>query len=306
MNLFVFGLGYTAGHFVRRYRDRFDRVVGTVTTLEGRADLKGADVELRAFEGPLPGDPRIPEDLARADVVLVSAQPTEEGDPVLPAYGAVLAASAGVGWIGYLSTVGVYGDHGGAWIDESTPVSSSRSRSRSRIAAEEAWLDLGASFGRSVAIFRLAGIYGPGRNPLRKIAAGQAKRLVKPDQVFNRIHVDDIAAVLAASIAKPFPGVAVYNVADDEPAPPQDVVTYAASLLGVDPPPETPFDPARLTPMAASFYAENRRVSNRQIKQELGVALRFPSFREGLSALYRAGEGRAEFSTSAAGGSGSA
>jgi nucleoside-diphosphate-sugar epimerase len=166
----------------------------------------------------------------------------------------------------------------------------SRTRSRLRVAAEDAWLDLGARSGKPVALFRLAGIYGPGRNALRQIAAGTAKRLIKPGQVFNRIHVDDIARTLAASIERPRPG-AVYNVADDAPAPPQEVVEYAAALLGVPPPPETPFDPARLSPMAASFYAENRRISNRRIKEELGVALRYPSFREGLAALHAGGEG---------------
>lgn len=290
MNLFVFGLGYTALAFVRRYRERFDRVVGTLTSLEGRNAVAAEGVELRAFEGPAPGDARIADDLAASDLLLVSAGPDEGGDPVLPAYGAATAASPKIRWIGYLSTVGVYGDHGGAWIDEETPARPARGRSRARVEAEEAWLELGRASGKAVAVFRLAGIYGPGRNALRNMAAGTAKRLVKPGQVFNRIHVDDIAAVLMASVERPRGG-AVYNVADDEPAPPQDVVTEAARLLGVLPPAEVAYDPAALSPMAASFYGENRRISNRLIKEELGVTLAHPSYRAGLRALHAAGEG---------------
>lgn len=291
MNLFVFGLGYTALAFVRRHRGRFDRVVGTLTSLQGREALAGEGIALRAFDGPAPGDGRIPDDLAASDLLLVSAGPDESGDPVLPAYGQDIAASPSLRWIGYLSTVGVYGDHGGAWIDETTPARPARGRSRVRLEAEEAWLELGRASGKPVAVFRLAGIYGPGRNALRNVAAGTAKRLVKPGQVFNRIHVDDIAAVLMASIERPRAG-AIYNVADDEPAPPQDVVTQAARLLGVPPPPEVAYDPAALSPMAASFYGENRRISNRLIQEELGVSLAHPTYREGLGALHAAGEGK--------------
>jgi nucleoside-diphosphate-sugar epimerase len=184
----------------------------------------------------------------------------------------------------------VYGDHGGAWIDETAPPNPTSARSRRRLAAEEAWLALGRRTGKPVQVFRLAGIYGPRRNPLAQLAAGTATRIVKPGQIFNRIHVDDIAAALAASLDRPRAG-AVYNVADDEPAPPQDVVAYAASLAGVVPPAEIPFDEASLSPMARSFYAETKRVSNRLLKQELGLTLRYPTYREGLAALRAAGEG---------------
>jgi nucleoside-diphosphate-sugar epimerase len=184
----------------------------------------------------------------------------------------------------------VYGDHGGAWVDETTPPKPVSRRSRERLAAEEAWLDLGARTGKAVHIFRIAGIYGPGRNALRNLADGTARRIVKPGQVFNRIHADDIAAVLMASIARPRAG-AIYNLADDEPAPASDVVAFAAGLAGVPPPREIPFEAAALGPMAASFYGESKRVANGRIKEDLGVRLRYPSYREGLTALRAAGEG---------------
>jgi len=220
----------------------------------------------------------------------MSVPPEAEGDPALLRFGAAVAGSPRIASIGYLSTTGVYGDHGGAWIDETTPAHPISARSRERLAAEEAWLTLGRETGKAVRVFRLSGIYGPGRNALATLAAGGAKRVVKPGQVFNRIHVADIATTLMASIERPRPG-AVYNLADDEPAPPQDVLAFAAALAGVPPPPEMPFEEAGLSSMAASFYAENKRVRNRLIKDELGVWLRFPTFREGLRALREAGEG---------------
>jgi nucleoside-diphosphate-sugar epimerase len=235
-------------------------------------------------------NPEIAPALAQAECVLVSVPPDEHGDPVLRAFADDLASAPRLAWIGYLSTVGVYGDHGGAWVDETTPVSPVTERSAARVAAENAWLALGARSGKPVHIFRLAGIYGPGRNALEQLARGTARRIVKPGQVFNRIHVDDIAAVLAASIERRNGG-AIYNLADDEPAPPQDVVAYAAALTGIEPLPETPFEAARLSPMAASFYGECKRVRNRRVKEELGVRLRYPSYREGLKALFDAGEG---------------
>ncbi len=225
-----------------------------------------------------------------ADALLVSIPPDEEGDPVLARFAGAIASASHLSWIGYLSTIGVYGDHGGAWIDEATPPKPVSDRSKERLAAENAWLDLGARSGKAVHIFRIAGIYGPGRNALKNLADGTAKRIVKPGQVFNRIHVADIAAVLMASIERPRAG-AIYNLADDEPAPAQDVVAYAAGLAGVPPPPEVPFAEVRLGPMAASFYGESKRASNRLIKDELGVRLRYPTYREGLQALRAAGEG---------------
>ena len=235
-------------------------------------------------------DHAIAQDIAESKAILVSIPPQLSGDPVLAAFAETIAATPKLRWIGYLSTVGVYGDHGGGWVDEATPVAPREGRSRIRAEAEQAWLAFGAGHGKAVQIFRLAGIYGPGRNQLGQLAAGTARRIVKPGQVFNRIHVADIAAVIEASLKHPRAG-AIYNVTDDEPAPPQDVVSFAASLCGVPPPPEIAFEKAELTAMGRSFYGENKRVRNRLIRSELGVVLRYPSYREGLTALRADGEG---------------
>ena len=289
MNLFVLGLGYSALYFIRRYRDRFARIAGTVTTPEKAKALEQEGIAAHVF-APDRADPQIADALTEAEGLLVSIPTNAAGDPVLERFGEEFAGAPRLRWVSYLSTVGVYGDHGGAWIDETTPPQPSSARARRRVAAEAAWLALGTRAGKAVQVFRLAGIYGPGRNALANLADGTAKRIVKPGQVFNRIHVDDIAAVLMASIERPCPG-AIYNVADDEPAPQQDMVAYAAALAGVSPPPEIPFEQADLSPMAVSFWGANRRVRNRRIRNELGVRLRYPTFREGLQALRDAGEG---------------
>jgi nucleoside-diphosphate-sugar epimerase len=288
MNLLVFGYGYTAAAFVRRVRPRFDAVVATVRSA-GKAQAVAADGIGTRVVSPEAADPRVESDIASAQVVLVSVPPGETGDPVLARFGHSLAQAKDLRWVGYLSTIGVYGDHDGGWVDETTPTRPVSRRSRERVAAEEGWLALGQRSGVPVAIFRLAGIYGPGRNPLARIADGSATRIVKPGQVFNRIHVDDIARVLEASLDRPRPG-AIYNVTDDEPAPPQDVVAFAAALAGVAPPPETPFEAAEMSPMARSFYGENKRARNGLLRNELGVRLAFPTYREGLTALLEAGE----------------
>lgn len=283
MNLFIFGLGFTGRRFAERARDRFQTVRGTVTdpaSAERIATETG--FTMRAF-GPEADDPRIADDLADTDALLVSAPPSERGDPVLRRYEDAIAASR-VGWIGYLSTIGVYGDQGGAWIDEATPAAPRSARSRIRLEAEAAWFDLGARTGKAVQVFRLSGIYGPGRNPIVKLREGRSQRIVKAGQVFNRIHVDDIATTLMASLDRPRPG-AVYNVTDDEPAPPQTVTEHAAALASLPLPPEVDFETADLSPMARSFYGENKRVRNRLIRDELGVALAYPTYREGLAAL---------------------
>lgn len=289
MNLLVFGFGYTASRFAELHRHRFSHVTGTVRSHEKAARLSGPGLTIRVLS-PDAADPAIARDIAGADALLVSVPPGPEGDPILTRFADAVGAAPRLRWIGYLSTVGVYGDQGGAWIDETGGTRPANPRSQQRVAAEEAWLALGEASGTPVHIFRLAGIYGPGRSPLRKLAEGTAKRLVKPGQVFNRVHVDDIAAVLAASLERPRAG-AIYNVSDDEPAPPQDVVTFAAEIAGVEPPPEEPFETAELSPMARSFYGDNKRVRNRLIREEFGVRLAFPSYREGLTALRRAGEG---------------
>ena len=222
--------------------------------------------------------------------ILLSAAPTESGDPALPYIKSLLDAQAEAPqWVGYLSTTGVYGGHGGAWIDEDTPPGPVGARGQRRVDAEAAWAQLAAAQNIPMHYFRLAGIYGPGRNQLRSVQNGTARRIDKPGQVFSRIHVDDIAQILLASIDRPQAGRA-YSVCDDEPAPPQEVVAFAAALLGVTPPPLTPFAEAELSPMARSFYGDNKRIRNERLKQELGVSLRYPTYREGLTALLQSGD----------------
>lgn len=288
MKLVIFGLGYTAGFVARAAMAEGWEVVGTVRSAEKAGRLSREGIHTLVFDG-FAVSRSLGAAVAEADAVLVSAQPDEEGDPVLRSLAGELAAAPNLRWIGYLSTIGVYGDHGGAWIDETAECRPTSARSKLRLETDKAWLGFGERSGRPVQIFRLSGIYGPGRSAIAKLRAGTANRLIKPGQVFNRIHVDDIAGILLASLRQPRPG-AVYNVTDDEPAPPQDVVAYAAELTGLAPPPETPFDPARLTPMAASFYGENKRVSNALVKRELGYVLRYPSYREALRGLAAAGE----------------
>jgi nucleoside-diphosphate-sugar epimerase len=283
LSLVIFGYGYTAEVFARRARARFDRIVATARTPEKAGRIADRGIVGRVF--PDADEEHVLEaDIASAEALLVSAPPGPDGDPVLARFANAIGAAPRLAWIGYLSTVGVYGDHDGAWIDETTPARPVSQRSRRRLAAEEAWLALGRQSGKAVQVFRLAGIYGPGRSPLQKVLDGSATRIVKPGQVFNRIHVEDIAAVLEASLDRPRPG-AIYNVSDHEPAPPQDVVAYAAELAGLPLPPEVAFGEAHMTPMARSFYGENKRVSSRLIRDELGVTLRYPTYREGLAAL---------------------
>jgi nucleoside-diphosphate-sugar epimerase len=284
--LFCFGLGYTAQALGRVLAAAGWRVAGTSRSAAGAAELERDGWTASAFSRDHTLDPAC---FAGATHILVSVPPDEAGDPVLQAMGEGIADQRPA-WLGYLSTTGVYGDRGGGWVDESADLLPVGERGRRRVAAESAWRDLMRRRGTPVHLFRLAGIYGPGRSALDQLRAGTAKRIDKPGQLFSRIHVEDIVATLRASIAKPNPGAA-YNVGDDEPAPPQEVVAHAAALLGLPPPPLEPFDRARLSPMAASFYAESKRVANRRIKQELGVRLAFPTYREGLAALL-AGAGR--------------
>jgi nucleoside-diphosphate-sugar epimerase len=219
--------------------------------------------------------------------LIVSIAPDEAGDPVLgAARAAILNAMPALRWVGYLSTVGVYGDHGGEWVDETSECRPVSNRSRRRLEAEQAWLALGREAARPVAVLRLSGIYGPGRNAFVNLANGSAKRLVKPGQVFNRIHVEDIAGALWHLAASEKGGV--FNITDDLPAPPQDVVSYAAALMGIAPPPEIPFETAELSPMARSFYGENKRVSNAAVKRE-GYRFRFTDYRAAFEAMWQSG-----------------
>ncbi|RXG99939.1 SDR family oxidoreductase [Bradyrhizobium zhanjiangense] len=282
MRLFILGFGYSARHFVRRFGGAFSHIAGTVRDPTQRHDLAG--IELHPFSGRDPGR-RAVERISDADVLLISIPPGSAGDPALAAFGNVLAADRRK--VVYLSTIGVYGDHGGGWVDESTPAQTVLDRTRVRLAAERAWTDTARG---DVAILRLAGIYGPGRNALATLRAGTARRIIKPGQVFNRIHVDDIASAIMAAIHHQ--GGGTWNVCDDEPAPPQDVIAYAAQLMGVAPPPEEAFATAEMSAMARSFYASSARVSNAKLKRELGVTLACPTYRHGLDALWCAGEGR--------------
>lgn len=283
LRLFCFGLGYSAGVLARRVLAAGGWVSGTARTEEGCARLTAEGIVAHRFDR---GHPLADPEAALAGVthVLSSVPPDQDGDPVLATHGDALATLPRGTWLGYLSTTGVYGDHGGAWVDETTPVQATQGRQGRRVIAEQAWLALAQSANLALHIFRLAGIYGPGRSPFDGIRAGTARRIDKPGQVFSRIHVEDIATVLQASMARSNAG-AVYNVCDDEPVPGHVVVEYACQLLGVAPPPLVPFAEASLSPMAASFYADNRRVRNDRIKQELGVTLAYPDYRAGLRAL---------------------
>jgi nucleoside-diphosphate-sugar epimerase len=286
--LFCFGYGYSARALAGLLRPLGWQVRGTSRSAEGCSAIERDGATAFRFDRDQPlADPATA--LAGVTHLLSSVPPDAAGDAVLDQHGATIAAvGRTLAWCGYLSTTGVYGDHGGGRVDEDTPLKPATDRGARRVAAEAGWCALWRDAGVPVHLFRLAGIYGPGRNALETVRSGRARRIVKPGQVFSRIHVDDIAAVLAASIDRPNPGAA-YNVCDDDPAPPQDVIAHACGLLGVEPPPEIPFENAELSPMARSFYAENKRVANGRIKRELGVRLRYPDYRAGLAALLTEG-----------------
>jgi nucleoside-diphosphate-sugar epimerase len=291
--LFCFGLGYSAEMLARRCLAAGWRVAGTCRTAARRSELAALGIEgwLLDREQPL-ADETLDGALAGATHLLSSVPPDDAGDPVLDLCAAAIVRLLPCpAWIGYLSTTSVYGDRGGGWVDETSELRPASERGRRRIAAEAGWLAVGRRHDLPVHVFRLAGIYGPGRSPFDKLRAGRAQRIDKPGQVFGRIHVEDIAAALIASMARPNPG-AVYNVCDDEPAAPEAVLAYAAGLLGRDPPPLVPLARADLKPMARSFYAENKRVSNERVKRELGVALAYPDYRRGLKAVLAAEGGR--------------
>jgi nucleoside-diphosphate-sugar epimerase len=282
--LFCFGLGYSALALARRLAAAGWRAAGTCRTAERAAALRDAGFAAELFDRDRPLGAAA---LAGTTHLLVSVPPDAAGDPVLDRHGPEIAALPGLAWVGYLSTTGVYGDRGGGWVDEASALRPSGERGRRRVAAEAGWLDLWQRHGVPVQVFRLAAIYGPGRSAIDQLRAGTARRIDKPGQVFSRIHVDDLAAVLAASMARPRPA-GVYNVCDDEPAPPEAVTAYAAGLLGIAPPPLAPFAEAELSPMARSFFDDNKRVSNRLIKTELGVTLAYPDYRAGLAAILAA------------------
>lgn len=276
-HLLSFGHGFSARALTPLLLEQGFTVTGTTRTPEKAEALASSGVESVVWPG---ADMRACLD--RASHVLISAAPGVDGDPVLHELKHEIDARAGqFEWVGYLSTTGVYGDAQGDWVDEDSPLRPATKRGVARVQAEAEWQSIA---GLPLHIFRLAGIYGPGRGPFSKVRAGTARRIIKEGQVFSRIHVDDIAQVLASSIGRPNPG-AVYNLCDDDPAPPQDVIAYAAELLELPLPPEVDFESADMTPMARSFYAESKRVRNDRIKSELGVELKFPTYRDGLNAL---------------------
>ena len=294
--LVCFGLGYSAEHYIGMFGDTFARIVGTVRGAERAAVLNGrlaGRLKALVFDGKSAA-PELLHAIGEADAMLVSIPQDEHGDPVLRTCGNALAHAPHLKTIVYLSTVGVYGNRAGAWVDETIEPEPDSARGSGRLRAEHGWRDFGKRRGIPVAVLRLAGIYGPGRNALTQVARGDARRIVKPGQVFNRIHVEDIAQAIDAALARKASGV--FNVADDEPTPPGEPLAFAAQLLGVAPPPEVAFETVEgmMSPLAKSFWQECRRVNNDKLKRELGVTLRYPTYREGLTALFEQ-ERRAPF-----------
>lgn len=281
-HLLCFGFGFSARALAQALpRDQW-AITGTSRSPVGCEKIRQLGFDAAQFNDDTPLDTSLLDGVTH---VVVSAPPGKTGDPVLKTHGSHLAARAAhIKWLGYLSTTGVYGDRQGGWVDETSPLEPGTSRGHARLAAETGWLELWHNAGLAVHLFRLAGIYGPGRNQLQSLKSGKARRIVKQGQVFSRIHVADIAGILRASIDRPNPGSA-YNVCDDEAAPPQDVVAYAADLLGIEPPPEVAFADADLSDMAKSFYAKSKRVSNDKVKTELGYRFVYPTYRQGLKAL---------------------
>ena len=274
--LLSIGHGYSAQALARRLLPEGWHIIGTTRSEAGAAALRATGIEALVW----PTEDLAPA-LARATHLLTSVAPVD-GDPVLQALGPQIAG-ARLGWVGYLSTTAVYGHHNGDWVDETTPLAPTTARGAARVQAEADW----AALGLPLHVFRLAGIYGPGRGPFEKVRDGTARRIHKAGQVFSRIHVDDIANVLHAALLRPNPGI--YNLCDDDPASPEDILGLAAEMLGLPPPPIVPYEQAEMTPMARSFYAENKRVRNDRIKSVLGVKLDFPTYREGLAAILASG-----------------
>ena len=286
MRVFIFGAGYSGSAFARRIRHQAEWIVGTTRSPDKFERLSDAGMKPLVFDGEnLSGEAA--DALARTTHLVASAAPGPGGDPVLAAARDIIhGAMPDLRWIGYLSTVGVYGGHDGAWVYEDSECRPGSQRSQARVSAEAEWLALGEEIGIPVAVLRLSGIYGPGRNALVNLSKGTAKRVIREGQVFNRIHVEDIAGALEHLAARRLGGV--FNVTDDEPSPPQDVVTFAASLMGIEPPPEIPFEEADMSPMALSFWGDNKRVSNAKIRRS-GYGFAYPDYRVALSRMWADG-----------------
>ena len=285
MRMVVAGLGYSGTAIAAEAAAAGFSVTGTARQPASAHPPAGVGVVAFAAAGPL---------LAEATHLVVTAAPGEEGDPVLAAHRAAIESAPRLGWIGYLSTTGVYGDRGGATVDEATPPAPGQARSRRRLQAEEAWRALAAARGIALDLFRVGGIYGPGRSSLDDVRDGTARRVAKPGHAFGRIHRDDIALAVVAAARRPPVGVRVLNLVDDEPSESAGVVAEAARLLGVAPPPAIPFEEARrsMSPMALSFWSENRRVANAATKAALGISWRCPTYREGLARILSAEAGQ--------------
>jgi nucleoside-diphosphate-sugar epimerase len=289
VRVFFFGLGYCARRLI--HREPWIEASGTARTGEAVSALRREGVEAYQFDGA-EADPGLEEALGRAEAIVVSIPPRDGAGAALNRFASAIVVAPNLRRVLYYSTIGVYGDHGGAWVDETSATRTRTARGLARLEDEARWTAAAQAWGAQPDILRLAGIYGPGRNALVNLRRGEARRIVKRGQVFNRAHVDDIAQVSSLALTRGLKGQ-IWNVADDESAPPQDVIAYAAALLGREPPPEEPFDEARLSPMAQEFYADNKRVSIAKAKADLGFAPAYPTYREGLEALAEAGEGQA-------------
>ncbi len=281
--LFCFGLGFSSQALAKRLLPNGWEVSGTVRGEQDESIAK--NISVCPFDGSC-SSTEISEAISRATHLLITIPPQPSGDVVLQNFAEEISRARNLQWIGYISSTGVYGDTQGKWVDESSPLLASTDRNRQRIEVESAWLKIGKDHGLPVMIFRCVGIYGPGRNLLISVRQGRARRIDKPGLVFSRIHSEDLAQILEASIKKTQPGE-VYNVSDDCPSPPAEAVEYACNLLGVEPPPLIPYEKADLSPTARGFYITNKRVSNKKIKQELGVTLRYPDYRSGLNELLK-------------------
>jgi nucleoside-diphosphate-sugar epimerase len=291
MNLLIFGLGYSAQRLCHLHARSFVSLAGTVRTVEKAAMIDLPGVSVRIWPGAPHADDT--EILHGADHILISVPPGEHGDPVLARLGEVLRRRHNLKWIGYWSSIAVYPDAGGGWVDETAVCAPVSLRGKARLAAEIGWAELSGDLGVPIDILRLPGIYGPGRSAIESVRTGTARRIIKPGQVFNRIHVDDIAGATLAALQSATtsaqvgskPALRIINVTDDLPTPPQDVVSFAAKLLALPEPPAVDFDTAELSVMARSFYADTKRASNRRLKDELGYRLLYPTYREGLRAI---------------------
>ncbi len=286
MSVFFFGMGFSSQATARAIHENINpdiRVSGTTRSRPRAEELLRAGVRSHAFDGRAPGL-MLAADLIRSKNVVISIPPANGLDPVMTHHRPELDKIENLEWLCYFSSVGVYASSNGAWIDEDAPLEENQERAVLRIETEQLWRDYAKSRNVPITVFRIAGIYGPGRSALNKLRDGTAHRIIKKGQVFNRVHVADIGRITALAMRNRLDGT--FNLTDDEPAPPQDLVTFAAELLGVDPPEEIPFEKADLSELARQFYADNKRVSNASIKKALGIELLYPTYRDGLRAIF--------------------